>query len=155
MGKGMLTLDIKMPLLSPQFNCEFQGSLGEMEGKYFNSFLEYGGMQLVSGTIEAQRFHANVLNGKASGEMLLLYHDLNAKLVNKKTGKVKHLFSHVANFILKNENKRGDLNKPKMVGMQYERKNTDGFLTYIWGSISNSIVQTVVKDFFQPVIIKH
>jgi hypothetical protein len=154
MGKGLLRLDIKMPLLSPQFNCEFTGSLGEIEGKYFNSFLEYGGMQLARGTIEAQNFHANVVNGKASGNMLLLYHDLNAKLVNKKTGKVKHLFSHIANFVLKNENKREELKKPKSVGMNYERKKEDGFLTYIWGSISNSIVETVVKDFFQPVIKK-
>jgi hypothetical protein len=154
MGKGLLKLDINMPLLSQDFNCTFTGSLGEIEGKYFNSFLEYGGMQLVSGTIEAQHFHADVVNGKATGNMLLLYHDLNAKMVNKKTGKVKHLFSHVANFILKNEN-RGD--RPKMVktvDMKYERKKTDGFLTYIWGSISNSIVETVVKDFFQPLIKK-
>jgi hypothetical protein len=154
MGKGLLKLDIKMPLLSPQFNCDFKGSLGEIEGKYFNSFLAYGGMELESGTIEAQNFQVNVVNGKASGNMLLLYHDLNAKLVNKKTGNVKHLVSHIANFILKNENKSDKLKKPRVVGVQYDRKNTDGFLTYIWGSISRSITEAVVKDFFQPVIMK-
>jgi hypothetical protein len=156
MGQGLLKLDIRMPLLSPQFTCTVNGSLGEIEGRHFNSFLQYGGMQLESGTIEAQNFNINVINGKASGNMLLLYHELNAKLVEKKTGKVKHIFSHIANFILKNDNEKGkdELKKPKAVPVKYERKPEDGFLTYIWSSISMSIIDTVVKDFFQPLIPK-
>ncbi|MFL5728438.1 MAG: hypothetical protein ACJ75J_03025 [Cytophagaceae bacterium] len=157
MGKGLLKLDIRIPLMSSQFNCHVNGSLGEIEGKYFNSFLEYGGMRLESGTIEAQNFNINVVNGKASGDMLLLYHDLNAKIVEKKTGKVKHLFSHVANFVLKNDNKdknkkNDELKAPKTVPVAYTRKTEDDFLTYIWSSISTSIVDTVVKDFFQPLV---
>jgi hypothetical protein len=156
MGKGLLKLDIKIPLLSPQFNCTVKGSLGEIEGKYFNSFLQYGGMQLESGTIEAQNFRMNVANGNATGDMLLLYHDLKAKLVERKTGKVKNILSHIANWVLKNDNEKDEeeRKKPKTVPVKYERKKEDGFLTYIWGSISASIIDTVVKDFFQPLIPK-
>jgi hypothetical protein len=155
MGEGLLNLDIKVPLLSKGFECSYTGNLGPMEAKYFNSFLEYGGMRLQSGTIEAQNFEVNVKDGKASGSMLLLYHDLDAQVVNKKTGKVKQLFSHVANFVLKNENKRKEQqSKPKTVAVAYGRKKEDGFLSYIWASISESIVSTVVKDFFEPLIPK-
>jgi hypothetical protein len=152
MGKGLLTLNIKMPLLSKEFQCSYTGSLGEMEGKYFNSFLEYGGMRLESGTIEAQNFHVNVKNGIATGDMLLLYHNLDAQVVEKKTGKIKHLFSHIANFVLKNENKKEKQKGPKPATVEYGRKKEDGFLSYIWASISESIVKTVVKDFFEPFI---
>jgi hypothetical protein len=155
MGKGLLNLDIKVPLLSKRFECSYTGNLGPMEATYFNSFLEYGGMRLQSGTIEAQNFKVDVKDGKASGNMLLLYHDLDAQVVNKKTGKVKHLFSHVANFVLKNDNKKKEQqNKPKTAGVEYARRKEDGFLSYIWASISESIVKTVVKDFFEPFLPK-
>jgi hypothetical protein len=152
MGKGLLTLDIKVPLLSKDFECTYTGKLGEMEGKYFNSFLEYGGMRLESGTIEAQKFHVNVKNGIATGDMLLLYHDLDAKIIGKKTGKVKHLFSGIANFVLKNDNKKDKQKGPKTALVEYKRKKEDGFLYYIWASLSESIVKTVVKDLFEPFI---
>jgi hypothetical protein len=155
MGQGLLKLDIKVPLLSKDFECNYTGSLGPMEAKYFNSFLEYGGMRLESGTIEAQNFQVVVKNGLASGNMLLLYHDLDAQVVEKKTGKVKKLFSHIANFVLKDKNnKKDELGKPKSAAVEYGRKKEDGFLSYIWASISESIVKTVVKDFFEPFIPK-
>jgi len=72
MNQGLLKLDIKIPLLSKQFECLYNGSLGPMEAKYFNSFLEYGGMRLESGSIEAQNFQVQVKNGVATGNMLLL-----------------------------------------------------------------------------------
>jgi hypothetical protein len=104
MGKGLFKLEADVPLLSKDFNFKYQGSLGRIDGTNFNSLLESGGMQLVSGEVEAQHFEVTVVKGKATGEMLLMYYDLKAKLVNKKTGKVKNFLSHIANFILKNQN---------------------------------------------------
>jgi hypothetical protein len=123
-----------------------------MDAKHFNSFLEYGGMRLESGSIEAQSFHVHVVNGKADGDMVLLYHELNANIVNKKTGKVKKLFSKIANFVLKNDNKQKEEQGPTNAVINYKRKPEDGFLSYVWNSISEGIVDTVVKDFFEPFV---
>ena len=152
MGKGLLKLDIKVPLLTKDFNCTYKGSLGPIEATNFNSFLEYGGMRLESGSIEAQSFEVNVVNGKADGNMVLLYHNLNAKIVNKKTGKVKKFFSKIANFVLKNDNKQEENKGPVNATIDYARKPEDGFLSYVWSSISDGIMKTVVKDFFEPVV---
>ncbi|MBX9852234.1 MAG: DUF748 domain-containing protein [Cytophagaceae bacterium] len=152
MGKGLLKLDIKVPLLTKDFNCNYKGSLGPIEATNFNSFLEYGGMRLESGSIEAQSFEVNVVNGKADGNMVLLYHNLNAKIVNKKTGKVKKFFSKIANFVLKNDNKQEENKGPVNATIDYARKPQDGFLSYVWSSISDGIMKTVVKDFFEPLV---
>jgi len=152
MGKGLFKVEAEVPLLSKDFNCKYQGSLGRIDATNFNSLLEAGGMRLESGQVEAQHFEVTVVKGKATGEMLLMYYDLKTKLVNKKTGKVKSFLSHIANFILKNQNALKNHKGPETAVIDYSRKTEDGFLSYIWGSISEGIVKSVVKDFFEPVV---
>ena len=154
MGQGELKLNIKMPLLSKGFDCSFTGSLGPMNATYFNSMMQYDGMMLDDGKIEAQDFHIKVKNGLATGTMLLMYHNLNAKVIKKKTGKEKKLATLVANIVLKDKNKRYNKPSPKIITVKYGQKSDDDFLSFTWGSLSDAIVKSVVKDFFEPFVPK-
>ncbi|HEX8549664.1 MAG TPA: hypothetical protein VF691_22080 [Cytophagaceae bacterium] len=152
MGQGLLKLKMKVNLVDNNFNGSYAGSLGKMEAKHFNNLLEYAGMRLESGTIEAQKIKVNVTNGHGTGRMILIYHSLNTKLISKKKGKVKKVLSHIANFILKNENKIRGERRPEVVVIDYERQPEDDYINYIWNCINNAIIETVVKDFFEPFV---
>jgi len=154
MGNGNLKLDIKMPLMSDSFNCSFTGNLGPTDARYFNSLLQYGGMRLEDGKVEAQNFDVKVINGKAAGTMLLIYHDLAAQMIKKKSGQVKKVETAIANVMLKKRNKHHKKLPPKLAKVKYNRKKSDDFLSYVWSSISDAIIKTVVKDFFEPFVPK-
>ena len=116
--------------------------------------LQYGGMRLEDGQIEAQNFDVKIINGNAAGTMLLIYHDLDAQMINKKSGKVKKIETAIANLVLKKRNKKHRKLPPKLAKVKYSRKSTDDFLSYLWSSISDAIIKTVVKDFFEPFVPK-
>lgn len=152
MGKGQLTMDLSMNLLSQSLDCSYKGSLSKMDATSFNSFIAYAGIQLKEGNIEAQSFDVKVKNGTASGSMLLTYKDLHVKVIDKKSGKTKKLLSKIANLALKNHNKQEKNKAPETVPVNYQRNPDDGFFSYAWNSINGAILDTIVKGFFEPII---
>ena len=154
MGDGDLRLNIKMPLLSEHFDYSYTGNLGPTNATCFNSMLQYGGMKLEDGKVEAQNFNVEVKNGKAAGAMLLIYHNLHASIIKKQSGKEEKLATGIADIVLKKKNKKHNKLSAKVAKVNYRQKKTDDFLSYTWASISDAIVKTVVKDFFEPFVPK-
>ena len=154
MGDGDLKLNIKMPLLSENFDYSYTGNLGPTNATCFNSMLQYGGMKLEDGKVEAQNFNVEVKDGKAVGAMLLIYHDLHASVIKKQSGKEEKLATGIADIVLKKKNKKHNKLSAKVAKVNYRQKKTDDFLSYTWASISDAIVKTVVKDFFEPFVPK-
>ncbi|MBX9851938.1 MAG: DUF748 domain-containing protein [Cytophagaceae bacterium] len=152
MGQGLLSVNLSIPLLDKQFNCNLDGTLGKMDALYFNSLVAYGGMQLKEGNIEAQRFNISVADGIANGEMQLIYENLHVNVIEKKSGKPKKILSKIANLFLKDDNKQKKNKGPETVAINYTRQSDDGFFSFIWNSLSDAILETIVKEFFQPFV---
>lgn len=152
MNQGLLKLDMNIPLLSKTMDFTYSGSLSPMDASVFNSLFAYDELKLIHGTIEASWFKVNVVNGHATGEVELIYHDLKVRVIEKKKGKVKRFISRIANLFLKDENPKNKGDKPEISKIDYKRKDEDTFFIYLWEALSDALFETVIKDFFEPLV---
>lgn len=149
MGKGKLSARLKSKLFDPQNTFTLEGSLTSMQIDALNPMLENNAFVYVtSGTIDAMDFSFLANNTKASGEITMLYHDLNFKVVNKKTNEttavIERVKSFIAGLIVMDSNPISGKNVRQGV-IDYERDPEKFLFNYSFKAIFSGMKHTLVK----------
>jgi hypothetical protein len=145
MGQGLLNFNLKIPFLSKTFDCSYDGTVGKMDGALFNDFMGMAGFRVDRGQIEPSKFNVNVVNGNANGDIEFIYHDLNVKVIDKNTGKLKKKDSWLVNFAVKNDNPQKPGHEPERVNVQTSLTPEDGFFYFLWKVLRIGAVETMTK----------
>ena len=147
MGEGDLTLNLKIPLLSKTFDCNYSVSLLNMHAKYFNSvFTPSQHVVVEDGMIERITMWADVKNGIAKGVMEANYKNLKLSILDKNTHEKKGLLSALANVFIRNNNndKQQSDKKFKKVEINYKRTSEDGFLRFLLRTATLGLFDTLL-----------
>lgn len=145
MKAGTMKMRMSIPVASPVFSYQYSGSLGRMEVSALNGFLETAEqMRIKEGVIEKATFEVNVVSGRASGNVRVVYRDLIFAAINKKTGSEKGLFDRIASWIANNYKFRGT-NVPDESGamksgeVKYARKPGEFFMEFTWFALRSGV----------------
>ena len=152
-GNFMKTSTMKIlmviPVASPEISFRYSGSLDPMDGTRLNSFLEIGeGLRIKSGILQSATFDINMISGRASGTVRLMYRDLNIAVRNSRTGSERGAFNRITSFITNAMKIRGT-NMPDKSGsmkigeVKYTRKRDDTFLQLVWFSLRSGVGDVV------------
>ncbi len=143
-NKSPLNLKFILPLNSPVDTFYFNGSLGKADMRVFNSAVVPAiGVEFEKGVLDKLVFSANASPKASSGQMTMLYHDLEAKVIAKKEKKDEDKFlSWVANSVVKKSNP-GKNGVVRTVAMSFERIPYRGFGNIAWKTLQSGIVNTV------------
>ena len=145
MGAGLLDLSLQLPLLAPDFRCDYTANLGQIDMTYLNRLVEdQNKFRVESGMAERIILKVQVRNGIARGTVEASYNDLKISVLRSKNGRKKKIISVVANLLLRNNNERGDGSPFKVGKVYYRREPTDGILRYIWRSAQTGLMETLV-----------
>ncbi len=145
MGAGLLDLSLQLPLLSPDFRCDYTANLGQIDMTYLNRLVEdQNKFRVETGIAEKMVLKVRVRNGIARGTMEASYNNLKISVLRSKDGSKKKIISVVANMLLRNNNERGDGSPFKVGKVYYPRERTDGILRYIWRSAQTGLMETLV-----------
>ncbi|NEW82154.1 MAG: hypothetical protein GZ094_07290, partial [Mariniphaga sp.] len=100
MGKSRMTVFLKGRIFDRQNTFSLNGSLSEMDVNVLNPMLEKNAfIYATSGRIDKLNFSFTADNTKASGKMILLYHDLDIAVKNKRTDNTTALKEQVTSII--------------------------------------------------------
>jgi hypothetical protein len=122
-------------------------SLGGFDGTIVNSFAGPMGMVNVKeGSLQKVEIKVSGDEMKATSEVLVLYKNLKVSLLEKDSGKKaldkKDVTSFLANFIIKNDNPKGD-KEPRRERGEFVRNPDAGFLNLVWKAGLVGILKTV------------
>lgn len=148
MGRGFLETTVKIPLLAPNFECDYYGQMGKMEAKFFNTMITANDHIFIKrGRIRKVKFKVNVKDSLAKGELLADYRKLKISVLRKKNHQKKRgLITFIANLIIKHTN---NLTKKryKKGRVKYKfRKNGEyqnSFVGVLWRALSTGLVDTI------------
>lgn len=147
LGKGQLTLDMNLPLLDREFNCDYTAKLGPMSLTHLNELLEEKDfIRIEEGDVESITVTARVLDGVANGKVEAVYRNLKISVLDRnKDGKKKKLVSAIANLLIRGKNVRDNKNKPFKEGIiVYSRTPEDGMLRFMWQSAKTGLMATML-----------
>lgn len=146
MGEAMLKFYVRINLLDEKLNAQYGGHLGNMKAQTFNDFLNLIGIKVEKGHLDTSIFHVNIVDGKAEGELLLLYDDLKIKVIDPQTQQVSRVKSFIGNFIVKDSNPKKKSRKPEITELSFELQVEDGFFYFLWRVLREGVVDTVTKS---------
>ncbi len=145
MGAGLLDLSLQLPLLTPDFRCDYTANLGQIDMTYLNRLVEdQNKFRVETGIAEKMVLKVQVRNGIARGTVEASYNNLKISVLRSKDGSKKKIISVVANMLLRNNNERGDGSPFKVGNVYYRRERTDGILRFIWRSAQTGLMETLV-----------
>ncbi|MCY7292378.1 MAG: hypothetical protein LH615_09375, partial [Ferruginibacter sp.] len=126
----------KMPLNATDGAFIITGKVGSFNGTKLNPIIEPLGMGSVkSGNISSFNFSLKGNDLKAVGDAVLLYNDLNIKLLKNKEEEIKNknVTSFLANILIKDQNPtNGNIRTGKIA---FDRVMTKSFFNIVWKSI--------------------
>lgn len=149
MGKGKLSVQLKSKLFDPQNTFTLEGTLTGMEMNALNPMLEKNAFVFVkSGIIDALDFNFTANNTKASGKLIMRYHDLDFDVVNKTPGDstvvIDRFKSFVAGLIVMDANPVSGSDVRQGI-IDYERDPEKFLFNYCFKSIFSGMKYTLVK----------
>ena len=120
-----------------------------MDATRLNSFLEVGeGLRIKSGILQRATFDINMISGRASGTVRVMYRGLNIAFRNSRTGSERGDYNRITSFITNAMKIRGT-NMPDKSGsmkigeVKYTRKRDDTFLQLVWFSLRSGVGDVV------------
>jgi len=145
MGKADLRVHLVLPLKDNESTFYFAGTLGPSRMKYYDSaIIPALGLKVLNGDIDSMTFEAQANHQSSSGNMTLLYHDMEAevfKLGDRDTEKSGFLSWSVNQLI--HRSNPGNNGKVRVAAMQTDRVEYKGMGNYIWKTLQSGIVNTV------------
>lgn len=150
MGKGELDLLLKARLFDRQNTFSVYGTLYQMEGRELNPMIEKNAFFFVSsGAIEKMSFNFTADNARSTGDMTLLYKDLNLAVKNKRTDDttaiVERVVSILANIKVMDSNPLPG-EEVRVGVIEYERDPEKFLFNYCVKSILSGIKTSVAKS---------
>ncbi|MBE0645889.1 MAG: DUF748 domain-containing protein [Bacteroidetes bacterium] len=149
MNAAPMKLSLTMPLTSDTFSLNYSGSLGSMDATVLNAFLEpCEHVRITSGKVKTARYAVSVINGRARGEIDVIYDELELSILDKKTGSANGLWDQIASlygylFVIRGDNQRDGDGMLKKGKVRYRRHTEDLFLQYLWFSLRSGVADIV------------
>jgi hypothetical protein len=149
MDAGLMTIQLKAKLFDPHNTFTVVGKVSGMEGKRLNPMLEKNAYLYVnSGKIDAIAFNFTANSTESTGQMNLLYHDLDMTVKNKQTDDTtaiaEKFISLFANYKILNSN---PLPRQEVrVGQIYFARDPKKFIVnYCFKSILSGIKSSIIR----------
>jgi hypothetical protein len=149
MNSGTMTLFMAIPLTSTDFSIRYSGSLNTTDVTELNAFLEpMEHRRIKSGILQSATFDVNVIAGRASGALRVVYKDLSIAVLNKNTGSEKGIFNRISSlageaFVIRRTNMPNGKGSMKIGKIQYTRNPDDYFLQFAWFALRTGVQDVV------------
>jgi hypothetical protein len=144
MGKGKLSLQFSFNLIDSACSFTYKGHLGQMEIPLVNpAVMPLALVEIKTGQVKSLDFNIQSNRLKSTGDVTLLYNDLNIVLlrsgVHKKYG-VSPLKSFVANNLLvKNNNPDSHDQPPRKARILFKRPASYSFFKTMWQTLLSGL----------------
>lgn len=144
-GGGAIRLSMLIPLVARHFSFRYSGTLGPMDLRSFNSFVEISdGMRIKSGMLSSAAFEIDVSRGSATGSVHALYKNLVIASIDRRSGSENGIVQRLSSWVAKNvrirrNNAPGGSGAPKTGSVRYVRKSSDPFLGYSWFALRSGV----------------
>jgi hypothetical protein len=149
MNAGTVNVQMSIPVGSPQFSFRYSGSLGRMDLRSLNPWLEPSDeMRIHAGMLHKASFEIDVVSGRASGTVRAVYEGLNLSAIDGRTGSARGLGDRLASFVANTFTIRGT-NLPDQAGavklgeVIYRRKRDDQFFQFVWLALRSGVQDIV------------
>lgn len=146
MEDAPLNVEISMPLLSPKMTLKYHGNYGKTEMSRFNDWLYFDGIGAEKGMLNGVSFNVEMKDGKANGEIQMLYEDLKLTVYNQKKQKKSKVKSFLSRFVTHKENMPKKKKQPETIQVATEWKPEFSFMYFLWHPVKEGMMQTVTKD---------
>lgn len=146
MNDAKMQINFAFPLYQFTDTFFYDGSVGPTQFPTFNkaSFPAVGA-KFTDGELNSLRFEGSANNTINTGEFTMLYNNLQAELTRKDYKTKNKLFSWVANTALYDANP-GKNGETRVGLMHFERVPYKGFGNFMWKTIENGIINTVLPS---------
>lgn len=149
MNAGTLTVQMSIPVGPPEFSFRYSGSLGRMDLRSLNPWLEPSDqMRIHAGMLHKASFEIDVVSGRASGTVRAVYRGLNLSAIDGRTGSDQGMGDRIVSFIANTFTIRGT-NIPDRAGamklgeVSYRRKRDDRFFQFVWLALRSGVQDVV------------
>lgn len=138
-----VNVDMFMPYNTANNSFSFSGDVGTAQFKDFESALYPAlGIKFDSGTLNSVQFKAHGTPAGTTGEMSMLYNNLQATIL-KDGQKKKKALSWISNSVLVKSNP-SEKGKVKIALIEFERVPYKGFGNIIWKSFMSGMLNTLL-----------
>lgn len=144
MNRGRLKVDFIFPMIGSEDIHHVNGSLGAMDLQPLNVAFEPLAFARVDGRILGMEFHMRLGEKESTGEVTLLYENVDITLLDKDTNEqnlgseIKSLLANA--FVVQSANKGDDIRSGKIDFERVERKSV---FNYWWKSLLSGIKSNV------------
>jgi len=150
MGKGEFDVLLKARLFDRQNTFSVYGTVYQMEGSELNPMVEKNAFVFItSGKIDKMSFNFTADNTKSTGDMTLLYKDLNLAVKNKRTDDttaiIERVVSILANIKVMDSNPLPG-GEVRLGVIEYERDPEKFLFNYCVKSILSGITTSIMKS---------
>lgn len=149
MKSAEMSILMSIPISAPEFSFQYSGSVGRMDVRALNPFLEKAEqMRIKAGVLQAAQFQIVVASGHASGTVRAVYRDLSLAVINKHTGSERGFFDGITSFMANTFKIRGT-NEPDESGavkigkVKYVRQRNDPFFRFVWFALRSGLGDVV------------
>jgi hypothetical protein len=150
MGKSKLSVHLKARLFDKNNVFTVTGSIADMQAEVLNPMLEYTAfMYATAGKMDGMNFQFTANNTKATGEMTLLYHDLNIAVKNKQTNDTTALKERIVSILANRQilNSNPLPRREVRVGtIDFERNPERFIIGYIFKSILSGMKSSLLRN---------
>jgi hypothetical protein len=146
MDAGVLKVQMKIPLTSPDFSLQYAGSLSAMDLTRLDAFLDKAEhTRIKSGRVKKVTFKIEVIDGQAHGHVRAIYQDLKIAVLDQQTGTEKGLDNRIASFIANTLTIQPSSapNKMKEGKVNYRRGPNDTFMQVVWFSLRSGVLKVI------------
>lgn len=149
MNAAPMTLSLTMPLTADTFSLNYSGSLGRMDATVLNAFLEpCEHVRITSGNVKTAKYTVTVIDGRARGDIDVIYDELSLSILDKTTGSAGGLWDQIASlygnlFVIRGGNQRDGDGVLKKGKVRYRRHGEDLFLQFLWFSLRSGVADIV------------
>jgi len=150
MGRGALETRMEVPIVPERFAMKAEGKATEVPAELLNRFLLTAeGVRVTGGQFHRADFAFHVANGRAKGDLTLVYDSLSVEMVDKATRKKgldEKLKTFIANtLIIRGDNKPDDKGRVDPQPIDYRYRLGETFWGGVWRSLRSGLTKTIKK----------
>ena len=150
MGRAPLETRMEVPIVPEHFAMKVEGKASDLPAEVLNRFLLTAeGFRVTSGRFHRADFGFRVADGRATGEMTLVYDSLFVEMVDKETRKkgldekLKTFFANT--LVIRGDNMPDDKGRLDPQPIEYRYKRRETFWGGIWRSLRSGLTKTIKK----------
>lgn len=146
-GAGQLQATIRLPLLSPHLTFSFEGKLGPMDARAFNTaFVDMSGIRIENGQVDSLWFEGTVQRGNATGFVQGMYRNLEIEMLDQES-REQEFPDRIKTFVvndmtLESENTPED-SSLRSGDIDHEYPEGDTFLKFLWHTVRSGLYSLV------------